>query len=252
MAKRFVAIVFFVVGFCVVSTESCPALHVHEVREKILAVEQRWDHAAALGSEYRELIELVGSLMHIPGVLTTDCKSNLAVKGAALLALTTTNTKILAELLERSHGCLAKQCMYNVPKVLLYALASYYDYIRLTGKPRVLPDDLPMRKHLWASKMTQLFQLGVELLLRVFACVDKYDQSAQASPRRVVYLSELADWVELWRLLGRFGVLSEQDATFDARLYSVKQTLADKLNALSADLVEKSLDLSVEDELAIK
>jgi hypothetical protein len=220
------------------------------VREVLFSLQHRYDQSAQWCDDYKSWLQLAGCVAHVPGILTADSQSTLAVKSAALLALLATDAKVLSELLKHSHGCLAKQCVYDIPKTLLYMLAGYYDYVRLTGTPKIVPTDSLASKHMHLSKITQCFQLGLEVILRVLAYLDTVDHVASDHHRVSFYLSELADWVELWRLLGRFGVLSDQDATFDERLGEIKQSLARSLNSISSDLAKRSIDLSMRDEFS--
>lgn len=242
MAKKSVFVGFLVFGFCVLLIGSGQAFRPNEVQSQFKALEKHWDQATQVGSDYREVIELLGCLAHVPGILTTDSQKAWAVKSSAVLAMMATDTKIFAELFKHSDGCLAKQCVYNIPKTTLYALASYYDYVRVMGEVTALPADSSALGHMRWSKITQFFQLGIEIFLRVMACIDKYDNNTLTQGNRAWYLSEAADWIELWRLIGRFGVLSDQDATFPERLGKIKQSLAEKLNALSTDLAKKSIE----------
>ncbi len=187
---------------------------------------------------HKELIQLAACAAQIPGILAIDSKNVAAIKASALLSMTATDAKILVELFKHSDDCLAKHCVYNVPKTMLYALASYYDYIRLTGKLKEFDPTIPESKHIGRAKITQFFQLGLEVLLRVFACIDSVDREVAIHGQMAGYLTELADWVELWRLIDRFSVLSDQDATFDERFKQVKQSIANSLTGLSGDLVK--------------
>ncbi len=204
-----------------------------------LAAENSWAVVSQRYDDHKELMKLVGCLAHIPGILTIDSKNQLAIKAAAFLALTATDIKILIDLFKKNEDCLAKNCVYDIPKTTLYALASYYDYVRLTGKPKDLDTKLLEIKPGTSAKITQFVQLGVEVLLRTLACIDRYNRGDSANKYTGRFLSELADWVELCRLMDRFALLSDQDATFDKRFDDIKQSVAKRLNEVSGLLVKQ-------------
>jgi len=181
-------------------------------REKMTSIFQRGEQAKTWGGGHKELIELAGCLAQIPGILATDSNSALAIKAAALLNLATTDIKILKELFQKQDGCLAKQCVYNIPKMLAYTLATRYDHLRLTLDSKELVPGSPEIKKLHALKVKQFFQLGIEILFRVFAYMDSREAVTPGRVPLAKYLSEAADWVELWRLIDRMSVLNGQGA----------------------------------------
>lgn len=242
MANGSVIKSIFFVGILVLLRQN-PLVANGSLHEAWTSARQHSEQAIAWCGDNKNVLQLAGCLTHIPGILTIDSEKSIAVEASAMLAMMVTNTKILNELFKSQTGCLAKQCVYNIPKTIAYILASYYDYLRLTGTPKTVPAHSSEARHLRLFKITQFFQLGVEIAFRVFAYMDTLD----ATPGRrhlSGLLSESADIVELWRLLSRFGVLSEQDALCDECFDGVKQKFSEILNSFSSDLVKRTIDLS--------
>ena len=200
--------------------------------QKVVSTYQYGKRAVTWGGDHKELIEIIGCLTQIPGVLAIDSENALAIKAAALLDLAVIDAKILKDLFKNQTGCLAQHCIYNIPKVLAYILAARYDHLRLTATPKKAKPGSPEAQKLRSLKMTQFFQLGVEVLFRVFAYVDALDLAKTGHSNLAEYLSEAADWVQLWRLLNRLNVLAEQDATLQAQLEADKQKISQIFGAL--------------------
>ncbi len=205
----------------------------HDVFSKM---HDRGTRSVAWCGDHQAVLELLGTLAQVPGILTADSENAWAIKASAVLSMVAIDAKIIKELFKDQQGCLAKQCVYNVPKTLAYALASLYDYVRLTSPHKEVKSGSAEAKNLRSFKISQFFHLGVEMLFRIFAYMDSCKAATPGHQPLAGYLSEAADWVELWRLLSRFNVLSDQDASFDARLEKAKQQVADMLNSFSSDI----------------
>lgn len=232
--------VFFFVFLVTLGNQS-PVLGMTPVVDALSTVRQCGRNVAAWYGDYEAIIELVTCLAQVPGICATDSENALAIDATASLSMAITSAKIFKELFREQRGCLAKQCVYNIPKTLAYCLANLYDYMRLTSDPKEFVKGSHEAKSLRLFKITQFFQLGVELLFRIFALIDVHNPVVAGRYPLAGHLAEAADWVEVWRLLSRFGYLADQDKTFDARLEVIKQKIAEVLSGLSGEMVTKKV-----------
>jgi hypothetical protein len=189
-------------------------------------INEQLEQSLEWGNHHKEALLLVSCGTHMPSILTTDSNNIKTIKGAALLAIMATQAKILIELFKPSTKCLAKHCLYDGPKIMLYTIACYYDYVRLTSTKKVLPKDTNVTRRLFLKKIIQLLQLGLEMFLRTIAYIDSPSISASDSKNiTAYYITELADWVEIWRLLSRFSTLSDQEVVVNNSLTKIKEIL---------------------------
>lgn len=198
------------------------------IGDKISATYKSGRQALAWGGEHKELIGIVGNLMQIPSILTVDSENSWANKASLALDAIVLDGKVLTELFQRQEGCLAKSCVYNVPKVFAYLVLARYEHLLLFSEQNKTLGS----EELWgggksprAFKISQCFQIGIEIAFRIFAYMDLRNGSMHGGSGNAGALTEAADWVALWRLFERLEFLADKDANLKAQIDADKQKI---------------------------
>jgi hypothetical protein len=185
------------------------------------------------GVDSDSVLKLVGSLMQLPAILTTDNEDSLDVKVATGLALFGVDGKILYELFkEREKTSLFKDYIYHTPKIMLYGVTNLYDYLRLKYPAPVLKDNEQAKTLLKNVKWIQLIIFCMEIALRLGTLYISYkDSDEHGFDKKKIFCNELADWLEIGRLFTCYYLLKTQmpaevGKKLDQNLSEIKTKLA--------------------------
>lgn len=166
-------------------------------------------------SDNLDVVRAIGTLLHLPYILTLDSQDPRAVQLAGLIAALPTSCKVGLKFFEKRHDRFFKLMLWDVPKFAAYSAATAYDVINVLNPDHMVLERERKGELLGKLKFDQAANLAVEFLLRVISCVARYKAEDLASVRgerdlRLVakLTTELADIVELWRLLSRYNTYS--------------------------------------------
>jgi len=162
--------------------------------------------------EHAQLINILRALLHIPYIVTLDSHDTKTIASCALLASLATDSRLLYELLhEQKNTSLLKNILWNLPKACGYAAGGLYEYGRFIKAAEVAEKNKVFSKQIRNLKILQSAQLALELILRGLA----YKISLSTDPRldgvnlsnqkTAKSIAEIADIVELFRLLSRYN-----------------------------------------------
>lgn len=205
------------------------------------------------------IVKIVAGIIQVPALLTVDNDDSINTKIATGLSVLGVDGKMLYELFKnRENTSLFKDFLYHGPKMMLYGAANFYDYLRLKYPAPVFKDDEQKKAWLKKMKMIQLGFLVMEMVLRGFALYygtcntlaqapgeadqagetggttggDRHKGLVAAGDNKKIYLNEVADWLELGRLISRFYLLKAQLPTDVHK--KLAQDLADAKTKLTA------------------
>lgn len=173
------------------------------------------DHMKGSISDNLDVVRAIGTLLHLPYILTLDSQDPRAVQLAGFIAALPTSCKVGLKFFEKRHDRFFKLMLWDVPKFAAYSAATAYDVINVLNPEHMVGERERKGEVLGKLKFDQAANLAVEFLLRIISCVARYKAEDLASIRgerdlRLVakLTSELADIVELWRLLSRYNTYS--------------------------------------------
>lgn len=177
-------------------------------------------------SDHIEFVHLVRALCHIPYIMTVDSSDVTKIKSSAAIAASSTNFKFAYELFRKRDNYRLLYNLYNEPKLLCYLIAASYDAMRFLGATEIALKNKEEQRKMRGFKMSQSIQLAVEICLRGFAYANSRRSNQQANAQDYsdmlgLCASEIADWVELWRMLSRFSTymnLSKVEANFNVSI----------------------------------
>lgn len=168
------------------------------------------DDFNANSGKNRELLGILGALLHIPYIVTMDSEDARMVRLAGILAMLPTDLKVGLKLIEQSHGRFYKILLWDTPKFVTYLAAALYDGINVLNPEHMILERRQKGADLKVIKKDQAMILAFEVLLRILAFVAAY-KAESAKPGVAADLdmfasliSECADLTELWRLLIRY------------------------------------------------
>lgn len=163
----------------------------------------------------KDLLAMVGPLLHVPYILTLDSDDSKKVRLAGLLAMLPTGAKVIYKSFEKCNGRFLTIVLPGVPKYLGYSVANLYDWINVTSPRHMILERQQKGDYLKRIKVEQGAYLAFEVLLRIISFFASYkadnaEYPAGRSDLKTVgaLASEFADWIELWRLLGRYKTYS--------------------------------------------
>lgn len=177
-------------------------------------------------SDHIEFVHLVRALSHIPYIVTVDSPEVKKIKTSAVLAASSTNLKLAYELFRKRDDYRLVYNLYNEPKLLCYLVAMSYDIMRFLGAAEIALKNQEEHRRMRGFKISQAIQLAVEICLRGFAYASSRRGNQQTNQQNYsdilgICASEIADWVELWRMLSRFSTymnLSKVEANFNVSI----------------------------------
>lgn len=157
------------------------------------------------------ILNLIGTLMHIPYVSTLDSKDVRSVRLAGVLAAMPTTLKTIVKFLEKPQNKrFYNVLLWDVPKFVSYALSDLYDGINVINPEHMIVERQQKGADLSTLKKDQALYLSFEILLRFLAVIvackaDNAQGRSNADLTMIANLiSEIADITELWRLLTRY------------------------------------------------
>lgn len=207
---------------------------------------------AITSSNYMQLVHIIRSLSHLPYIAMVDSPDASKISTTAMVAASSSTLKILHELFkDRGAGYRLIYGIYNQPKLWGYFCAVLYDVLRYLGSQEVAVKNQSINSKMRGFKINQTIQLIIEVCLRSFA----YARSYQEQDRTLLTqcITEIADWVEIWRLLSRYSTyrnLSSLEANFNISVkkdQKIEQKNSDKTVLVggtidSIDGIDFSLD----------
>lgn len=155
-------------------------------------------------SSHFPALALLRCLAHAPEIALADSVNPRELKITSGLAALASGAKVSHELAQRP--ILLLSLIYNIPKSLAYSISLLYDGIKLMDAQTIASRNQKALDAVHPSlknyKQTQLLKLGAEAGVRLAAALSHY--TTYGNETTTYLLSELADWLEIWRLLGRF------------------------------------------------
>lgn len=172
--------------------------------------------AIASVSTHMNIVRAIGTLLHIPYIYTLDSTDPHSVRLSGMLAAIPTDIKLGCKFFEKSNKRFFHVLLWDVPKFGAYSSASIYDAINILNPEHMVQERQSKGiSALRKMKIEQSINIGIEFLLRVIACIAQYrasDIEKAAGGRDLTLIAtlttELADVVELMRLLGRYNTYS--------------------------------------------
>ena len=194
------------------------------------------------GDNY-ELLHLSRAILALPEILLTDSDNPEVIKQCAILSLLLTNGTI-CKLLAQKNGdrALLTEMLITGPKMSGYLLSALYDFLRIHDAPHLAlknksKERITAFKHF---KAQQLLKLAFEFLVRCVAYQVSQETESLTSRAHGRSLTDIADYLELWRLLSRYAIY------FEISGYTLSATVT--LNHEKSDMTA-SLPLPSEKEL---
>lgn len=157
--------------------------------------------------EHLEFASLFRCILNAPEVLTLDSENVLVIKVTSLLAAFGTGSKLSYELFKTRKTTAASLLFYALPKMGLYSLSELYDVIRSIDAEYVAEKNKKLNKEykIRNLKISQCLQLLTEMSIRICSFGATFTDGRRPGEKDLAfYLSEIADAVELWRLLSRW------------------------------------------------
>ncbi|MBX9831408.1 hypothetical protein K2X40_05610 [Candidatus Babeliales bacterium] len=152
------------------------------------------------------LFGLLRCAAHVPYIVCVDHEDTNVVRATTAVANVATDAKILCELLTTRETTLLKDLVYpnRLPKVSAYMLALLYEAIRIVDAENVAFKNKygNAKKKLRMFKVAQSLQVAIEASLRLLSYASSVRTPHDTS--FAFWLLELADFVEVWRLLARY------------------------------------------------
>lgn len=177
--------------------------------------------ASLMGQRY-ELFDLIRAGLGLKEILSSDSEYADVIKNNALLSLALINLTICKTLSQRTCGrVLFTEMMITGPKLLGSVAAIPYDLLRIQDAPHLaLKNGDPKKKKILNHfKKQQLIKLAFECALRLTAYIHS-DEEQQQHYTVVQEISDIADYMELWRLLSRYS------SYFDITGYTLTASVA--------------------------
>jgi len=154
--------------------------------------------------DHLQLINIVRSLLHVPYIVTIDSQDPQKIRACALLSACATDSQLLYELLRtRNNTNLLADIVWHLPKAAGYAAGAVYEYGRFVKALEVAEKNKVFNKQLRNLKIQQTIQLVLELCLR--GLVYNVSRNHPNQKETLKSIAEIADIIEVWRLLGRYN-----------------------------------------------
>lgn len=188
--------------------------------------------------DHLEFASLFRCLMHAPEVLMLDTENPNVIKVTSLLAALGTGSKLSYELLKNRETTAAQLLLYPLPKIGLYSISELYNLIRILDAEYVAEKNGELNKDhtLRNLKITQFMQLMTELAIRICSFsstfIDPHDTQGGGNAL-AFYLSEIADAVELWRLLSRWWMIMRFKVKADISIETDEKEIPSKMVEVS-------------------
>lgn len=164
--------------------------------------------APSFVKKHEQLINMLRSLLHIPYIVTLDSQNSKTIASSALVSALATDSRLLYELLhEQKNTSLLKNILWNLPKACGYGASAVYEYGRFMKSTEIAEKNKVFEKQLRSIKIQQTIQLILELCLRGFVYKVSLNSSDDGKTQKSMLrpIAEIADIVELWRLLSRYN-----------------------------------------------
>ncbi len=164
-------------------------------------------------SDNIELVRAISCLLYLPDIVFVDSNKPFVVRSSAVSALVAENIKLLHYLFSKKETRPINELLWHMPKAALYSLSELYDILRFVDAENVARINnenasVPVGK-VNLLKVNQGVQLAIEVILRSLICINSYQQASvvlEADKNKLSFwLAELADVVELWRLMSRYS-----------------------------------------------
>lgn len=150
-----------------------------------------------------EVIALAGAFLHIPSIFTIDSTNQAAIKLSELAQVASVDTKLFYELFREKNTRLAKEFLLMLPKICAYLVSNLNELHRFVHADAIAEYNAKHKGELFGAKLNQGGQLCIEIVLRALVCYYLYHGIASDNKIIITVLAELADWVEIWRLMSR-------------------------------------------------
>lgn len=203
MFKRIFGIFFIVSALVTPTTSTFAAAESKSFPEMI---KEKIKDPKKFVTEYAVLFGLLRTIAHIPYIVCMDHEDADVISLTTGIANLATDTKIVCELLTTRETNLLKDLVYpnRIPKVSAYTLAVLYDVIRIVDAENVAFKNKygNAKKKLRMFKIAQALQVAIEGTLRVLSFVSS--THTPSDQNMAFWLLELADFIEIWRLLSRY------------------------------------------------
>ncbi|QQR48739.1 hypothetical protein IPF37_04220 [bacterium] len=250
MFKKIFGIFFVVLVLATPTTNTFAAAESKSFKETI---SEKIKDPKKFVAEYAVLFGLLRTVAHIPYIVCMDHEDTNIIGLTTGIANLATDAKIGCELLTTRETNLLKDLVYpnRIPKVSAYTLAVLYDVIRIVDAENVAFKNKygNAKKKLRMFKIAQALQVAIEGTLRVLSYVSSVQ--TPSNQNMAFWLLELADFIEIWRLLSRYktffdisGVQAninffahkpvEEDEEYDEEV-ATKDTSADQTTTKSID-----------------
>lgn len=162
--------------------------------------------ASLVGQRY-ELFDLIRAGLGLKEILSSDSEYADVIKNNAILSLALINLTICKTLSQKTCGrVLFTEMMITGPKLLGSVAAIPYDLLRIQDAPHLaLKNGDPKKKKILNHfKKQQFIKLAFECALRLTAYLHADEEEPQHYAV-VQEISDIADYMELWRLLSRYS-----------------------------------------------
>lgn len=158
-------------------------------------------------------LSLIRCVTHLPGIFLVDSDNPTHIQTCAILSLLATDMKLLHELIY-NRGSLLQHLVIDIPiKVGGYSAATCYDIMRYKDAENIaLKNQTSNDSKMKSFKLNQSICLIIEVALRLLNYAsfknetpDNLSSTSFLGKRLSWYISGLADVVEIYRLLSRYG-----------------------------------------------
>lgn len=163
-----------------------------------------------------DILQALGTLLHIPYIYTLDSTDPVSIRIAGILAAIPTDIKVGCKIFEKTNKRFFQVFLWDVPKFGAYSSAAIYDAINVINPNHMVQERqskgmAALRK----MKIDHSINIGIEMFLRIIACIAQYrasDMTIKTGGKDLSFVAtlttELADAVELIRLLSRYNTYS--------------------------------------------
>lgn len=186
------------------------------LRAFLLATPFLTQNSARATNHTIDIVRTLGTLLHIPYIYTLDSTDPVSVRIAGMLAAIPTDIKVGYKFFQKSNKRFFQVLLWDVPKFGAYSSAAIYDAINIINPNHMIQERqskgiATLRK----MKIDQSINIGIEIFLRIIACIAQYraiDIEPSTGGKDLSFIAtlttELADAVELMRLLNRYNTYS--------------------------------------------
>jgi len=202
--KLSVTIFVLVLSSCVYDLHGAKKDTIQHSRHRVAIHDISFDQPSqTFMQKHQQFLHILRCLLHIPYIATIESQDVYTIRSSAVLATLSTQSRLIYELMRtRNDTSLIKELLWPIPKTCGYAGGALYEYGRIIKALEVAQRNKVIDKKLHSLKIQQIIKVVLEISLRALVYKMSFENKDQ-TPTEML-LAELADVIELWRLLSRY------------------------------------------------